>query len=56
MIEIVLIILPEVRLNSMTTANLEIMEKSYEDSIDHLEKLEVFFKRKNTQEGQEQIS
>ena len=40
MIEIVLNMLPAVWVNSMTTAGLEPREKSYEDLIEHLEKLE----------------
>ena len=40
MIEIVLSMLPAVWINSMTTAGLEPREKSYEDLIEHLEKLE----------------
>ena len=40
MIEIVLNMLPAVWVNSMTTVCLEPREKSYEDLIEHLEKLE----------------
>ena len=40
MIEIVLSMLPAVWVNSMTTAGLEPREKTYEELIEHLEKLE----------------
>ena len=49
MIEIVLNMLPAVWVNSMTTAGLKPREKSYEDLIEHLQKLEALFQMSQSQ-------